>query len=323
MVKANKIIFVLPIKRKNMRNKLFIVLVLITIPTLLFSQRRTKYKSKRWKSYRYEFDMGIGGTNFLGDLGGANQIGTNYFKDLEFSMTRLAVSAGMRYRLSPTIAIHPHIMYGKVAGDDKLTTEFFRSYRNLNFKSNIWEVNCNVEAFILKEQLGRKYKLRGVKGRKSFEVGMYLFAGIGAFRFNPKGEYEGAWYKLRPLHTEGQTFVETRKNYSRVQLCIPVGIGFKYNFDRRWGMTLEYGIRKTFTDYIDDVSKTYFDKNTLLSQENGALAYALSDKSDNSYPGSTGAGQQRGDPRDKDAYMFAVFSVTYKLRTGRVNYPIF
>ncbi|MBK7970811.1 MAG: hypothetical protein IPK08_18870 [Bacteroidetes bacterium] len=88
------------------------------------------------------------------------------------------------------------------------------------------------------------------------------------------------------------------------------------------GVGLEYGIRKTFTDYIDDASKTYYDNNEILSF-NGAVAAAMADKSDQEFPYITAAGQQRGDPRDKDAYMFAIISINYKIRTGRSAFPMF
>ncbi len=276
----------------------------------------------RWKAYRTELHFGVGPTNFLGELGGANQIGTHYFKDLEFTMTRYAFSGGVRYKLSPNFAINTHLTFGKVAGDDALTTEFYRSYRNLSFKSNVWELNAVFEAYILKEQIGHRYKLRKVKGRRGFEIGVYAFAGAGLFHFDPKAELNGKVVRLQPLGTEGQGLVTTREKYHLTQFCIPMGIGFKYSFNRRWGIGLEYGIRKTFTDYIDDVSKTYYD-NEIIRSEKGDVAAELADRSDGSFPNVTSAGQQRGDPRYKDTYMFAVFNVSYKLRTGRVSYPLF
>ncbi len=302
--------------------KRFILIIFLLAPLMLLAQR----SSSRWKAYRYELNFGIGASNFLGDLGGANQIGTHFVKDLELSQTRFAMSAGLRYKLSQRLAIHPNITYGKVAGDDALTQEFFRNHRNLNFKSNIWEVNTNLEFFFLKESVGHRYKLRGVRGQRGYEFAGYVFAGIGAFHFNPKGEYEGNWYELQPLGTEGQGLVESREKYKRTQICIPMGIGFKYTIDRRWGLSLEYGLRYTFTDYIDDVSKTYYDRDA-LAQYNGFLSAALSDKSTpyytNNNPENTNMGEQRGDPTHRDAYMFAIISINYKLRTGRVSYPVF
>ena len=81
-------------------------------------------------------------------------------------------------------------------------------------------------------------------------------------------------------------------------------------------------MRKTFTDYIDDVSKTYYD-NDAIKSHSGETAAHLADPSLPPREGQTLAGEQRGDPRDRDAYMFAVFSLHYKIRTGRTNFPVF
>lgn len=294
------------------------LIILFITPQVADAQR---YK-QRWKAYRSELHIAAGATNFLGELGGADQIGTDYFRDLELNQTRLAISAGLRYKLTQMFALNAHLSYGKVSGDDKLTKEFYRNYRNLNFKSNIYELNTNLEFAFIREQVGARYRLRGVRGHRGFEMSAYGFVGVGLFYFNPKGEHNGEWVKLRNLNTEGQGLTSTRKQYSNFQFCIPVGIGFKYAFDRRWGVGLEYGIRKTFTDYIDDASKTYYDNNTLFL-ERGALAASMADKSDKEFPYITATGNQRGDPRDKDSYMFAVISINYKLRTGRSAYPMF
>ena len=292
--------------------------LLILAPQFVDAQR---YK-QRWKAYRSEVHIGAGATNFLGELGGADQIGTDYFKDLELNQTRLAISAGLRYKLTQMFALNTHLSYGKISGDDDLTKEFFRNYRNLNFKSNIYEINTNLEFSFIREQVGSRYRLKGVRGQRAFEMSAYGFVGVGLFYFDPKGQIDGEWVKLRPLNTEGQGLTSTRKKYSNFQFAIPVGIGFKYSFDRRWGIGLEYGIRKTFTDYIDDASKTYYDNGELFLQK-GALSAAMADKSSKDFPYITSAGEQRGDPRDKDSYMFAIISINYKLRTGRSAFPMF
>lgn len=277
--------------------------------------------AQRWKRQRYEFSAGAGVSNFLGDLGGANQIGTNYFKDLEWSLTRFAVSAGLRYKLSNYFAFKSNLTYGRIAGDDKLTTEYFRNYRNLSFFSDIYELNVNFEGAFQQEQIGRRYRLRKVKGLRGYELYTYAFVGVGVFYFDPKTSYQGSTIRLQPLGTEGQSLIPSRDKYNLVQFCIPVGIGFKYTIDRTWGVGIELGIRKTFTDYIDDVSTTYFDFQNYPNAN--PLAAALGDRSNRSDPGVTTPGAQRGDPRDKDSYMFGIFSVNYKLKTGRGRLPRF
>ena len=292
---------------------LIILSVIILIPSISEAQR--------WKRQRYEFSFGAGVSNFLGELGGANQIGTHYFKDLEWSMTRLALAVGLRYKLSNYFALKSHLTYGRVAGDDKLTTEYFRNYRNLDFYSDVYEFNINFEGAFQQEQIGHRYRLRKVKGLKGYEIYTYAFVGAGVYFFDPKTNYQGTVVRLQPLSTEGQGFVATRSKYSLIQFCIPVGIGFKYTLDRSWGVGLELGIRKTFTDYIDDVSTTYFD----FANYSGAdpLSAQLSDRSNGSDPNITAPGAQRGDPRENDSYMFAIFSLNYKLTNGRGNLPRF
>jgi len=276
-------------------------------------------EAQRWKRMRYEVNYGLGASNFLGELGGADQIGTDQFKDLEFSMTRWVLSGGMRYKILKWLSVKGSMQIGMLRGDDALTNEFSRNYRNLSFRSPIYELAIQIEPSIIKESAGARYRLRGVKGRKWMAINTYPFIGIAGFYMNPKAQYGNVWFALQPLTTEGQGQFATRKKYSRFQVAIPIGIGFKYGFNRRWSVSLEYGLRKTFTDYIDDVSTTYVNAEFIEAGASGdkEVAVALADPSDGSEPDKTAPGQQRGDPHDKDAYMFAIFSLNYKFRKIR------
>ena len=285
-----------------------------------------------WRRNRKEFLFGAGATNFLGDLGGANQIGTNGLKDFEFPCIRPDFIVGYRYRTTRETSIKANLIYATLAGDDKLTTEMFRSNRNANFKSPTIELSGQFEYTIVREKPGHIYNLKGVRGWRYIQVTSYLFAGAGVLWFNPKGkgypENSDKWYNLRPLTTEGQGLVPSRKKYSQFQFVIPVGIGFKFALSKEWSVGIEYGMRKTFTDYIDDVSKTYFDPATLM-QKKGPVAVYFANPSptangpDLEWQYVTSAGQQRGDPRDKDSYMNAFISFYYKIPRGRFTLPKF
>lgn len=279
-------------------------------------------EAQRWKRRRYEMSFGIGASNFLGDLGGANQIGTHYFRDLEWTETGMAASLGLRYKLSEYFALNTHITYGRIAGDDKLTEEPFRHYRNLNFHSVLWEYNINFEAAFQKEQIGHIYRIKRVRGQKAYELYTYGFAGIGVFYYNPKTEYQGQEVELRPLHTEGQGLPGGPGEYSLIQFCIPVGIGFKYTIDQNWGVGLEIGVRKTFTDYIDDVSTVYYDQKELEAAY-GPVSAALSNRSVGEDPTITGPGAQRGQSKYTDSYLFAILSVNLKIRNTTNMLPRF
>ena len=219
-------------------------------------------------------------------------------------------------------ALKSHITYGRVSGDDKLTEEQFRKYRNLSFFSDIYEFYINFEGAFQQEQIGHRYHLSKIRGARGYEIYTYAFVGLGIFHMNPKAELDGNVYELQPLGTEGQGIIPSRPKYSLWQFCIPVGIGFKYSVDARWGVGLELGLRKTFTDYIDDVSTTYFDFNSYPGQFD-PLAPVLADRSDKTESASTAPGAQRGDNRQNDSYMFAIFNLNYKLDLGGGSRPRF
>jgi hypothetical protein len=275
-----------------MRKKI-LLLLLLTIPVLASAQyRKPKYKrannfSNSKNKARKEYVFGIGAANFLGELGGANQIGTNFVKDLEFSMTRPSAAIGMRYKFSKRMAVKGGFYYQLVSGADRLTKEPYRNNRNLSFKSNIFELSVQAEFYITKEQQGHRYKIKNAKGMKNYDYQAYIFVGVGGFYYNPKALYNGTWVSLQPLSTEGQGLAEGKKKYSRVSVCIPYGIGAKYNLNKDWSVGLEIGIRKTFTDYIDDVSTVYYD-NAKLRAEKGEMAADLADPSLLNYPAELG-----------------------------------
>ncbi|MCB0397119.1 MAG: hypothetical protein KDD36_10715 [Flavobacteriales bacterium] len=297
--------------------KAVLVLFVLIIPMIGIGQR--------WKRYRYEAVGGVGISNFLGELGGANQIGTNYFRDLELSATRHALMVGLRYKLNLYSALRTTFTYGMVSGNDNLTTEATRANRNLHFKAPIYEFSTQFEASWMKDKTGHRYRLRGVRGQKGFELYYYGFVGIGAFYYNPKAKWsgDGKWYALQPLGTEGQGLDPARDKYSRFSVAIPIGFGARHSMGRNAAIGIELGIRKTFTDYIDDVSTTYYSSSAISSNAGNELAGDLADPSNGDNPTWTAPGQQRGDPTDKDSYMFALISFNYKLRTTRGNKPKF
>ncbi|MBA3705881.1 MAG: hypothetical protein H0W84_08290 [Bacteroidetes bacterium] len=310
--------------------KILLLILLVSIPFIVSSQSmkgKKRGKSVRGfannkKKPRKEYILGIGASNFLGELGGADQTGTFFAKDLEFSETKTSAALGMRYKFNKRMALKGGLYYQMVSGADKLTTEPYRQNRNLSFRSNIFELSIQYELYLTKEQQGHLYKIKNAKGMKTFDLQAYVFVGAGGFYFNPKAFYNGRWRSLQPLGTEGQGLPGGGKKYSRVSVCIPYGIGAKDAINKDWGVGLEVGIRKTFTDYIDDVSTVYYDNNALKAAH-GQMGADLADPSHNNYPAELGGnatgldqtapGQVRGHSNHKDAYMFINITVAYKV----------
>lgn len=286
-----------------------VILLLLCLPFFVSAQF-----GARWKRARRAYTFGVGATNFLGDLGGANQIGTNGLKDLELKFTRLAMSAGYRYQLTSMLYVEGNLALGWVRGDDNTTTEPARMVRNLQFKSHILEGSARFIGYIIREKSGHIYKLKGVRGQSWTSLNLYLFAGIGGFWFNPKGPKDGSWYNLQPLGTEGQGIIPGTKKYSRISMSVPLGFGIGRVLDREWSVNLEVSMHKTFTDYIDDVSGNYYNNAAIKAKYGDMAAYFADPTLPQNLPlGYSMPGQQRGDPTDKDAYMFIMVKVIKKI----------
>ena len=125
---------------------------------------------------------------------------------------------------------------------------------------------------------------------------------------------------MRPLHTEGEGFPGYGPEYSLTQMNIPMGVGVKYFFSENVNISFEIIHRKTFTDYIDDVSKTYIDPSLFykyLSPTLAPIAVAMSNKAISGYttPGYT-PGSKRGDPSQNDAYFTAQFKLGIRLNNN-------
>ena len=130
-------------------------------------------------------------------------------------------------------------------------------------------------------------------GNWRFPFSPFVFTGVSFFHFNPQArrydtqnpfdrDGEGTsnpWTELQPLGTEGQNIVPGKEPYMLSQFSIPLGVGFKLSLGENVNMMLEYGIRKTFTDYLDDVSGTYVSPFVLYGYDSDQTTVELSDQS--------------------------------------------
>ena len=266
---------------------------------------------RNWSLNKKELLIGLGGTQFLGDLGGRDAIGTDYsLVDLDFPMTRYGGMLGFRYRFHPFYATTTSFNIGMLGGDDKATNEIVRHSRNLHFRSIFISLQQRFEIILFaKEKVGARFNLRGHRKRmKGKNTQFYIFGGVGATYFNPKAKYNGSWVALRPLRTEGQGLPGGPQEYSRITAIIPAGVGFRMGIGTMWRLGIEGTYYKTFTDYIDDVGGVYYDPDILATQVGAESAYLSNPAIENTT--WFGPGQQRGD-NEKDTY-FTMNIVLYR-----------
>ncbi len=238
--------------------------------------------------------LGIGSSTFLGDLGGKPTLGSDDISDLDFAATRYALSIGLRIPMGNTFALRAMGSYARLSGDDRFTTNAERRGRNLSFVSPLIEGSLTLEISPGKGDL--------------FSKRFYFFGGVGYASFNPYTKLNSTKYYLQPLGTEGQNFLTSNPPYALQALVYPFGLGYRIPAGRGQ-ISFELAMRKSTTDYIDDVSGTYADPAQITANApagQGQVAAQLADRSTSTIPGFSDVGAIRGDPTDNDNYFFVM-----------------
>ncbi len=240
-----------------------------------------------------ELGLTVGATYYIGDLNPYR----HYPKD-----TKLAGGIVFRHNLTDRYALRLQGLYGTLQAYDSDSPDSLQQLRNLHFRAPLFEASLLLEINFF------KYRSKGKDAKKWTP---FVFGGLAYFRANPKAQLDDTWYDLQQLGTEGQSTTQGDKLYAVDHMAIPFGAGLKLNAGRI-DFQLEWGMRRTWTDYIDDVSGAYFD-NDVLAFENGPLAAALADRSglEDRIPGYSNTGRARGDANTRDWYVYSGLTITY------------
>lgn len=291
-------------------------LLILLLPLATMAQKRTMKKSSMWKSMRWVGAVSLGASNYLGELGGLDQPGSDFYHDMELAETRYVIGGMIGYKLGFAHSVRAGLYYARVRGNDALTAYAPRQERNLHFRSPIIEFSTHYQFHILQP---KRLQMLGSAKSAAFggnRFGLYAFTGIGLFHYNPKARYQDEWMALRPLGTEGQGLEGRPKKYSSFALAIPMGGAITYLIDPTLNLGLEFGLRVTTTDYLDDASTTYYHNDQILAA-NGEAAAALANPTiatENAENYS--AGSPRGNPDSKDSYVF--LQLTLEKNIGKI-----
>lgn len=287
----------------------------------------TQSQAQRWfRTSSLEFGILAGASHYSGDLT-QSYLETRGLKPAVGLITRYTPNQLLTFRLSA--------QYGGLEGDDNwYEDENDVESRNLKFKSVLWDFTGAIEV-----------NFNQLDVRETSGVIPFAYTGFSVFKFNPMAQFvydpnsphltrpgstystlaaerDGEWVELQPLGTEGQGTTEfnEREYYNLTQIAIPIGAGVKFKFNNKWTLGVDYGVRITFTDYLDDVSQSYVDPGRLQSA-NGPMSAAMADRSlilhdelDNI---------PRGNPDDNDKYGIFNVSLTYRIWGNRPKCPGF
>ncbi|MFQ3332666.1 MAG: hypothetical protein ACI84S_000437 [Thalassomonas sp.] len=263
-----------------------ITLLLIIASAFSFSATAQQFKPNT------EIGLLLGTSYYLGDL-----------NTTHFNQPLPAAGLIIRKNIDRRFAYKAEIMYLNLRSDERDSDDTIAVNRGLHFKSPVYELSGQIEFNFLPFQ----------PENPLYTWTPFVYTGISIFHYSPKAENkDGEWIDLQPLGTEGQgtttlfgNETETRDNYSLIQYSIAMGGGFKIAVNPSFNIILEYGARKTFTDYLDDVSTTYPGGN-LLDMTNEAIY--MSDPL-----GTHSKNMERGNPDKEDWYAFAGITLSFRL----------
>jgi hypothetical protein len=245
-----------------------------------------------------EFGVALGAGHYFGDLNTKAQL----------NRAKLAGSIFFRKNFGNYIALRIGASFARLGYSDIYNDHNeYMQRRNLSFNSNVWELALQ----------GDFNFFRFMPGEPGYDFTPYITLGVGVFSYDPFAYLRGEKIFLRPLGTEGQGLVPDLKQYSSMGISIPFGAGIKYALNERTNIGFEILHRFTNTDYLDDVSGTYVDASVFPTNPDGSQSDAalLHDRSYELGEPIGTPGKQRGNSKQKDQFVTAMFFVTFNLQS--------
>jgi Domain of unknown function (DUF6089) len=244
-----------------------------------------------------EFGITVGLAHYFGDINTRAAI----------NRPKPAIGAFFRKQFGNYVGLRFSAHYAQLGYSDTYSENEYQKLRNLSFNTNIWEIALQGDFNFFKF----------IPNDPDYSFTPYITLGVGVFTYDPYAYTDGQKEFLRPLGTEGQLIgYNGRKQYSTMALCIPLGVGAKFNISEKINFSLEVGYRFTGTDYLDDVSTTYIGASRFTPLSAASLLQDRSVEIDPVNPLGV-EGRQRGWSKQKDQYIIAEVGLTYNLSTYR------
>lgn len=160
------------------------------------------------------------------DIGVSGGVGT-YIGDMKNVSLQKSVNPAyggfVRFNFNPRYALRFNVINGTIGAEGEFKSDFNTNPNGLwKFNKNVLDISINFEWNYFKY----------IVGDKETPWSTFLFGGVGV-----------QTYKYNIGITDGSEITPT----------IPFGMGVKYNLSKRWGIGLEGGLRKSFSDKLDNL----------------------------------------------------------------------
>jgi hypothetical protein len=187
----------------------------LLLSAAMFLSPETYAQERATLTQKSEIGGGIGTFNYAGDL----------VRLYNPSFSSPAITGFYRYNISSIVSFRAGLTGGKLRANDKAhPIDAFASQRGYSFNISLIEASTVFEYHFL--------DWRDTRRRLRFTP--YLMSGLVMFGISGVPVKNG--------------------EYSNVQIGIPIGGGVKYVLNPKWYMAFELAWRRTFFDYLDNIS---------------------------------------------------------------------
>jgi hypothetical protein len=211
------------------------------------------------KRKRYEAVLGLGPTQFFGDIGGFSK-GSNIggLRDFSISQTRFDLNLSLKYRISQRINARISLTYGFLDATDKRGSNEDRRFQA---SISIFEPAFIGEFYFIRNMSENNFMF--AEGTRTlfgiFEaLDFYTFAGFGGLNYSVRGN---------------EKLVSAGINSGGFTTVIPVGLGSTLVFSPDFDFGVEIGGRYTFSDNLDGYAPEYSSSNDFYGFLNFTITY--------------------------------------------------
>jgi hypothetical protein len=237
------------------------------------------------KSQHFEIGAMMGVSNYWGDLAPYPVL----------TETHPAFGGFARVNMSSSFAFTFNLIRATISGDDNNFED--QKIRNLNFTSPLTEFSSIVEFNFMKF---------GVDVNEKRQT-PYVYIGLSLTQYDPSATYGNVTTQLRNVRTE-------EVQYGLFAVTVPMGFGYKWQFDNHIALNWNIGFRRSYSDYLDDVSTVYPDNFDNIRTRKGANLATVTDPSARNNLGIpiSEKGYRRGNADFTDWYVISTVSLSYR-----------
>ncbi len=224
---------------KILKRSILVILIIGICTPIVSAQKK---KTTKWNARKYEAHIGLGLTNFMGDICSPRKTDA-FVWVVPFKTTGYTADAMLKYNLGGRHYVGSSVFMGYMAARETIQKQTKYYYRDgIAFKSFFTEISARYEFQIIRERRRRTiYRQLGETRLKNTTFPSYIFAGAGGI-FNIGNIY---WNDAKGLE-------RFSKGYMNIAPVVMGGLGTKLRIDRNTYIGVEAGWRVALSDGIDN-----------------------------------------------------------------------